>query len=337
MLTADFDFPLPQHLIAKSPLPERGSSRLMVLARSDQGITNDTFTNLPSYLNEGDTLVLNNTRVLQCSLRGVRRKDGRTLDVLLVRNTGGNSWEVLSAGGYTGELDIAPGFTLHMERGLRAEIEYNGGGIEEAFARFGDMPIPPYLKRRPTDDDKRWYQTVYASIAGSIAAPTAGLHFTPEIIDAIKAKGVSVRYVTLHVGKGTFVPIRTSVVEEHEMLPEKFEIDTALMDEIKSRKGRLITVGTTTTRAIEAVASGRFERSEGCAEGRICGSTDIFIYPGYAFKAVDCILTNFHLPGSTPLMLASALAGRDFLLRAYQEAVEGSYRFFSYGDAMLVI
>lgn len=336
MFTADFDFPLPQHLIAKSPLTERGGSRLMVLDRAHRSVMNDTFPNLASYLNSGDMLVLNNTRVLQCSLRGVRRKDGRQMDVLLVRNTGGSSWDVLSAGGYTGELDIAPGFTLHMERGLRAEIEYDGAGLDEALSRFGEMPIPPYLKRRPTEDDKRWYQTVYASVSGSIAAPTAGLHFTPELIARIEAMGVIVRYVTLHVGKGTFVPIRTSVVEEHEMLPERFEAEESLMHEIASRSGRLITVGTTTTRAIEAMASGVYDRAE-CAPGRICGSTGIFIYPGYQFNAVDCILTNFHLPCSTPLMLASAIAGREFLLSAYQEAVERSYRFFSYGDAMLII
>lgn len=336
MYTADFDFPLPEHLIAKRPLEDRAGSRLMVLDRAQGSITHDTFSNLPAYLRPDDILLLNNTRVIQCRLRGVRRRDGKPMDLILVRNMGGNAWEALSAGGYTGELDIAPGFTLHMTKGLRVEVEYEGADINDALARFGQMPIPPYLKRQPTEEDKLRYQTVYASVEGSIAAPTAGLHFTPALMDAVEAGGTRVRYITLHVGKGTFVPIRTEVVEEHEMLPERFDADEALMAEIEGRRGRLITVGTTTTRAMEAIASGAYERTE-CATGRICGSTSIFIYPGHSFRAVDCLLTNFHLPGSTPLMLASALAGRELLLRAYQEAVDRSYRFFSYGDAMLII
>lgn len=345
MKTADFDFPLPEELIAKEPAPERGGSRLMVFDRDGGNVSHRAFSDLPLYLNTGDILLLNDTRVLPCRLRGTK-PNGRELEVLLVRPIGPDAeadvqrWEVLSPGGYTGPLDIAPGVSAMMRGGLEAELHFKGQ-LRDVLMAHGEMPLPPYLKRRAREDDRKWYQTEYASKDGSIAAPTAGLHFTRPMLEALGKKGVLLRYLTLHVGKGTFMPIRVEEVSQHEMLSEHFEIGRGLLDEIRTRKGRLFTVGTTATRAIEAAISGRYEPvGEPVREGGdevIRGSTDIFISPGYEFRAVDALLTNFHLPRSTPLMLVSALTGRLELLHAYANAVSENYRFFSYGDAMLVI
>lgn len=340
MKTADFDFPLPENLIAKIPVPERGGSRLMVLGAANAvehrgyGVEHRGFADLHEYLNAGDMIVLNNTRVLPCRLRGVRR-GGRELEVLLVRPIEGRRWEVLSAGGYSGPLEIAPGVHAEMHKGLEADLYYEGD-LEDMLERIGEMPLPPYLKRRATGDDRQWYQTEYAEVPGSIAAPTAGLHFTGDLLNRLSDKGVLVRYLTLHVGKGTFMPVRVQDVAEHSMQREYFEVHRSLMDEIGSLKGRLFAVGTTTTRTLEAVAGGNYEPVGAVGGEIISGTTDIFITPGYRFRAVQGLLTNFHLPKSTPLMLASAFAGRDRLLRAYTEAVGEAYRFFSYGDAMLI-
>jgi S-adenosylmethionine:tRNA ribosyltransferase-isomerase len=225
-----------------------------------------------------------------------------------------------------------------MDGGLEAEFRIDPamGDLRDVIEKYGEMPLPPYLKRRARAEDRLWYQTEYAEVEGSIAAPTAGLHFTLEMLREIEGRGVLVRYITLHVGKGTFMPVRTEAVSAHRMESEHFEVGEALLDEISGLKGRLVSVGTTATRAIEAVVSGRYEPAPGQQEDSISGSTDIFISPGYEPRAVDAILTNFHLPISTPLMLASVFAGRDELMRAYAIAVENSYRFFSYGDAMLI-
>jgi len=337
MTTADFDFSLPEELIAREPVPERGGSRLMVLDRAKGGPEHRMFTDLPDYLNPGDMLLLNNTRVLPCRLRGTK-KNGRELEVLLVRPLDGDRWEVLSPGGYSGPLEIAPGVSAMIQGGLEARfrIEPGQGELRDIIERHGEMPLPPYLKRRARDEDRLWYQTEYAEVEGSIAAPTAGLHFTRSMLREIEAGGVLVRYITLHVGKGTFMPVRVDELAEHRMESESFEVKEDLLEEIAGLRGRLVAVGTTTTRAIEAVVTGRYEPAGSSREGLLRGSTDIFITPGYEPRAVGALLTNFHLPRSTPLMLASAFAGREEVLRAYAMAVENSYRFFSYGDAMLI-
>lgn len=337
MRTSDFDFPLPGELVATEPVDQRGGSRLMVLSRKGASVEHRKFSALHEYLQPGDMLLLNNTRVLPCRLRGVKR-NGRELEVLLVRQIEGLRWEVLSPGGYSGTLEIAPGVSALMKDGLEAQfsIEPGQGGLRDVMEKFGEMPLPPYLKRRARPEDRRWYQTEYAEVEGSIAAPTAGLHFTGGMLDKIKGKGVLVRYITLHVGKGTFMPVRADEVAGHRMESEYFEIKEDLLEEIRENKGRLVAVGTTTTRAAEAVTSGSYQRSGASGDGLLRGRTDIFITPGYEPCAVDAILTNFHLPRSTPLMLASVFAGREEILNAYAMAVERSYRFFSYGDAMLI-
>jgi S-adenosylmethionine:tRNA ribosyltransferase-isomerase len=333
MKLTDFEFHLPPELIAKHPVDNRSDSRLMVLG---QEVEHRKFTDLPDYFNAGDVLVLNNTKVLPCRLRGIKRS-GNPLEVTLVREISKDEhkWEVLSAGGYNGPLEIADGLSATIHKGLEATLHYEGD-LRELLLKHGEMPLPPYLKRRATAEDLNWYQTVYANCEGSIAAPTAGLHFTDEVLNAIRAKGVSVHFLTLHVGKGTFMPIRAQNIMEHEMLSEVFEIPKEVLSAITERTGRLITVGTTTTRALEGYLSGQFTPLGDDNPDTVRGSTNIFITPGYKFNAIDALLTNFHLPGSTPLMLASALCGRESLLSAYKEAIAEKYRFFSYGDAMLI-
>ncbi|MDP2168410.1 MAG: tRNA preQ1(34) S-adenosylmethionine ribosyltransferase-isomerase QueA [Thermodesulfovibrionales bacterium] len=336
----DFDFHLPQSLIASRPAKERDSSRLLVLLK-DGSSEHRLFKDIVEYLSRGDMLLLNRTKVMPVRLQAFKPTGGR-LDILLVKGVSDSRWEILCSKKYTGRIKIPnpSGDSAYLE----AEIEKGGylvfpGPREELFMACG-MPLPPYIKRLPDREDMERYQTVYAEVEGSIAAPTAGLHFTDGLLDAIRDRGVLIRHLTLHVGKGTFIPIKAESLEGHRMEEEYFEIPPALLREIeetKLRGGRLISVGTTTTRAIEALASGRYAAKEGAAaDGLIKGATDIFIYPGYGFRAADCLLTNFHLPRSTPLMLASAFAGRENLLKAYREAIRMGYRFFSYGDAMLI-
>jgi S-adenosylmethionine:tRNA ribosyltransferase-isomerase len=335
MRTAEFDFPLPEELIASEPLPERDSSRLMVLRREGDGDPEHlNFSKLPGLLDAGDLLVLNRTKVLPMRLRGTKR-NGLPLEILLIRNLEGKNWEVMSKGQYTGRLEISDRINAHLEKGEVAELDYEGD-LRDILWADGEMPLPPYIKRRAHDGDKGRYQTVYATQEGSIAAPTAGLHFTPGLIRTLEDRGVLVRYLTLHVGKGTFTPVRAESLDGHEMEREFFDIDRTLLEDIEKRKGRLVAVGTTSTRALEGFLSGQYEAAES-SNGMFRGSTSIFIHPGYRFRAVDALLTNFHLPRSTPLMLASAFCGRKKLLHAYSEAVSGSYRFFSYGDAMLIL
>lgn len=332
MKVSDFDFELPESRIALKPAERRDSSRLMVLL-PDGGLHHRSFSDLPEYLDEGDMLLLNRTKVTPVRLAGTKPGGGK-LEILLVRNLGDDRWEIMSRGKYSGPLEISPALSAEIEDGKTARLIYEGE-LECVLWETGRMPLPPYIKREPDEEDKERYQTVYARKAGSIAAPTAGLHFTEELLESIERRGVLVRYLTLHVGTGTFTPIRTENVEDHLMDSEHFEMEKSLLEEIRRLRGRLVAVGTTTTRAIEGFLSGQSAISE---DGNsLKGSTDMFIYPGYRFRAVSALVTNFHLPRSTPLMLASALAGRPRLLDSYREAVREGYRFFSYGDAMLIL
>jgi S-adenosylmethionine:tRNA ribosyltransferase-isomerase len=367
MKAADFDFHLPEGLIAKKPSDKRGLSRLLVLHRNGE-IEHRTFSNLPAYLNESDLLLLNNTKVFPARLTGIKPTGGR-FEFLLVKEIGIDKWEILSRGKYRGEISIAEGFSANIEN-QTALFSYSGDLMENLW-RYGDMPLPPYIKRKPEPADREWYQTVYAEKEGSIAAPTAGLHFTSGLIEKIKDKGVKVKALTLHVGTGTFKPIKTENLNEHCMDKEYFEMGKEIIEEIKKTKAsgkRVFSVGTTTTRAIEGYMSGRWQpvnekgsrarvsvNSDSVSEKLtlktdtnlstrnlkpyqlISGYTNIFIYPGYEFRVVDSLITNFHLPGSTPLMLASAFCGAEKLRGAYSAAVSQKYRFFSYGDAMLIL
>ncbi|KAF0143705.1 MAG: S-adenosylmethionine:tRNA ribosyltransferase-isomerase [Nitrospirae bacterium] len=350
MKAADFDFSLPDSLIAKKPAEKRDRSNLLVLHR-DGKIESRKFHDLAEYLNKGDMLLLNNTMVFPARLIGTKPSGGK-VEILLVKEIEPDTWEILSKKKWSGSLSISGGFSAEIEGGV-ARFTYSGDFMDNLW-RYGDMPLPPYIKRRPEQIDKERYQTIYAEQQGSIAAPTAGLHFTGELIDRIKAKGVNVRYLTLHVGIGTFKMIKAENIEEHSMDSEYFEIDADIVDEIKKTKAsgrKVISVGTTTTRAIEGYMSGQW-KDTGCKiqdtghkngscithhASCIYGYTNIFIYPGYKFRAVDSLVTNFHLPRSTPIMLTAAFCGLKNLKEAYNTAIDYKYRFFSYGDAMLIL
>jgi S-adenosylmethionine:tRNA ribosyltransferase-isomerase len=335
MKAADYDFFLPERLIAERPLERRDSSRLFVLRR-DGSEEHRTFFELPSLLDAGDLLLINKTKVFPARLTGAKPSGGR-VEILLVREVGHGVWDIMSRGKYTGSLVIPGGLPVHISEGRKAFFE-ESAGIREVLWEMGKMPLPPYIRRRPDEKDRETYQTVYAEVEGSIAAPTAGLHFTKELLDALAAKSIKIGAITLHVGTGTFRTVKTQDIRDHRMEGEFFELSPELVreiDEVKRRGNRVVAVGTTTTRAIEGFLSGRCEIHS--ANGTIRGTTDIFIYEGYRPKAVDALITNFHLPRSTPLMLTSVFSGRQRLLRAYQEAILREYRFFSYGDAMLVL
>lgn len=340
MKTSDFDFPLPDHLIAKQPAPQRDDSRLLVIDGKN-AIRHGGFGDLADFLNPGDMLLLNNTRVLPVRLEGKKPSGGR-LEILLVKplDNARTHWEILSKGGYSGDVEFCEGFSARITGGGLAELKYEGD-LGKMLWDVGSMPLPPYIKRKPDDSDKERYQTVYADMDGSIAAPTAGLHFTDRLLGKIEKKGVLIRRLTLHVGIGTFMPIRAEDLNDHRMADEHFSVDKGILDDItrikKSKSGRIFAVGTTTTRVVEAVMSDKYAPDAGTNGTRISGTTDIFIRPGHEFKAIDCLITNFHLPKSTPLMLASAFCGRERLMCAYKEAIGLSYRFFSYGDAMLIL
>lgn len=335
MKVIDFDFSLPTDLIAKRPLQERSCSRLLVLHR-DGTFEHKHFSDFPAYLNKGDLVLINNTKVLPARLTGLKKTGGR-INILLVKEKENNVWEVLSKGGYTGPLAIAEDIYVDLIDGKTAHFHYSGD-FTEIIWKYGHMPLPPYIKRVPDESDKEHYQTIFAKKSGSIAAPTAGLHFTDDVIQEIIMKGVLLREITLHIGMSTFKPIRTTYLKDHYMETEYFEIDKGLTHEIKLVKAsgkKIISIGTTTTRAIEGYMSGKCRVSS--HNGKLTGSTDIFIYPGYTFRAVDSLLTNFHLPRSTPLMLASAMCNKESLLSAYKQAIAKRYRFLSYGDAMLIL
>lgn len=336
----DFYYDLPQELIAQDPLEDRSSSRLLVLGKEDGSIRHEIFRNITQYLHAGDCLVINNTKVIPARLFGEREGTGATIELLLLKRRENDIWETLVKPGKkakTGTRILFGGGLLTgeiidvVEDGNRL-IQFTYEGIfEEILDRLGQMPLPPYITH--TLQDKNRYQTVYAKYDGSAAAPTAGLHFTPELLEEIRAMGVKIAEVTLHVGLGTFRPVKVVHIQDHHMHSEYYEVtDEAarLINETKQAGGRVIAVGTTSCRTLESAAE---------ADGSLCaksGWTDIFIYPGYTFQVIDALITNFHLPESTLVMLVSALAGRDNIMNAYAEAVKEHYRFFSFGDAMFI-
>lgn len=337
---SDFYFDLPPELIAQDPLEDRSSSRLLVLDKATGEVSHHVFKEIADYLQPGDCLVLNNTKVIPARLLGVREETGAHVEVLLLKRRENDVWETLVKPG----KKCRPGTRLSFGEGLlRAEVletveegnrlirfEYEGIW-EEVLDRLGEMPLPPYITHKL--QDKNRYQTVYARYEGSAAAPTAGLHFTRELLDRIEGRGVDIAYVTLHVGLGTFRPVKEDNILDHHMHSEHYQVSEEAADKInsaKSRGGRVVCVGTTSCRTIESAAD---------EDGRVqpgSGSTEIFIYPGYRFKVLDALITNFHLPESTLVMLVSALAGREHVLEAYKEAVRERYRFFSFGDAMFI-
>ena len=340
MKVSDFKYDLPEELIAQTPLKKRDESRLMVLNRKEQTIEHKTFKNIIDYLQPGDVLVRNNTKVIPARLYG-KKETGANVEFLLLKNIEGDIWESI----------VRPGNKLHIgtkvifgDGLLQAEIlEVMSGGtrkvkfkykgiFNEILDKIGLMPLPPYIHEELKERDR--YQTVYAKYDGSAAAPTAGLHFTPELLQKIQDKGVKIANVTLHVGIGTFRPVKEETVENHEMHSEHFYIkqeDVDIINKAKQEGNRVIAVGTTSCRVLETVAdeNGLLHSTE--------GNTQIFIYPGYKFKILDGLITNFHLPESTLLMLVSALAGREYIMNAYSEAVKEKYRFFSFGDAMIIL
>lgn len=335
----DFYYDLPKELIAQDPLEDRSGSRLLVLGKEDGSIRHEIFRNITQYLNAGDCLVINNTRVIPARLFGVREGTGAAIEILLLKRRENDLWETLVKPGKkakTGTRIIFGGGVLTgevvgvVDDGNRL-IRFTYEGIfEEILDRLGQMPLPPYITH--TLQDKNRYQTVYAKYDGSAAAPTAGLHFTPELLEQIRAKGVGIAEVTLHVGLGTFRPVKAEHVQDHHMHSEYYEVTeetAALINQTKRTGHRVIAVGTTSCRTLESAAK------DGMLAAK-SGWTDIFIYPGYTFQVIDALITNFHLPESTLVMLVSALAGRDHIMNAYAEAVKERYRFFSFGDAMLI-
>ena len=338
----DFYYDLPEELIAQDPLADRSSSRLMVLDKKTGRTEHRIFKDIIEYLNPGDCLVINDTKVIPARLIGEKEGTGAAIEVLLLKRKEdmANTWEVLVKPGKKarpgtrisfGDGKLVGEIIDIVEEGDRL-IQFSFDGIfEEILDELGQMPLPPYITHKL--EDKNRYQTVYAKHEGSAAAPTAGLHFTNELLAEIEAKGVKIARVTLHVGLGTFRPVKVENILDHHMHSEYYEVSEEAADTINSVRqsgGRIIAVGTTSTRTLESVAD-----THGCIKP--CrGWTDIFIYPGYEFKAIDCLITNFHLPESTLIMLVSALAGKDNVMAAYREAVENSYRFFSFGDAMFI-
>ncbi len=338
--TCDYYFDLPEELIAQDPLEDRSSSRLLLLDKKSGNVQHKVFKNITDYLRAGDCLVLNNTKVIPARLLGVKEDTGAAVEVLLLKRRENDVWETLVKPG----KKLRPGAKMVFGNGLlKAEVLevveegnrlvkfYYEGIWEEVLDKLGEMPLPPYITHKL--QDKNRYQTVYAKYEGSAAAPTAGLHFTQELLQELTDKGIKLAYVTLHVGLGTFRPVKVDNVLEHHMHTEYYQVSQEAADLINTTKekgGRVICVGTTSCRTIESAAdeNGRLEEC--------CGNTDIFIYPGYTFKVLDGLITNFHLPESTLVMLVSAFAGRDHVLKAYEEAIGERYRFFSFGDAMFI-
>ena len=340
MNVSDFYYDLPEELIAQTPIEKRDESRLMVLNREKQTIEHKTFKDIIDYLEPGDCLVRNNTKVIPARLYG-KKVTGAKIEFLLLNRIEGDIWECIVRPGHKlkpgTEVEFGDGIlkakVLDVMEGGTRKVEFKYEGIfNEILDKIGLMPLPPYIHESLKDNDR--YQTVYAKYEGSAAAPTAGLHFTPELFEKIKAKGIDVANVTLHVGIGTFRPVKVENVEEHHMHSEHFYIKQEDADKINNAKKngkRVIAVGTTSCRVLETIAdeNGMVKPTE--------GDTQIFIYPGYKYKCLDGLVTNFHLPESTLIMLVSALAGRDYIMRAYNEAVKERYRFFSFGDAMLIL
>jgi len=340
MSTEDFDYELPEELIAQTPLKVRDSSRLMVLNKNTGEVEHKVFTDIINYLDSGDTLVLNDTKVLPARLIGVKEGTGAVIELLLLKNIEKDNWECLVKPARRVKIGTIVSFGNgelkakcigEFEEGIRHfEFLYKGIFLE-ILEHLGTMPLPPYIHEKLEDQSR--YQTVYAKEVGSAAAPTAGLHFTKELLEKIEEKGVNICYITLHVGLGTFRPVSVSNVEEHEMHSEFYSMKQEvahLLKETRKKGKRIIAVGTTTTRTLETIMNEYSEFRE-CS-----GWTKIFIYPGYTFKAIDALITNFHLPKSTLVMLVSAFAGKEHIMNAYKIAVEEKYRFFSFGDAMFM-
>lgn len=340
MKRQDFSFELPQELIAQDPLKDRSSSRLLVLDKETGEVSHHVFRDIIDYLNPGDCLVINDTKVIPARLIGSKVGTDAKIEILLLKRKSDQVWETLVKPGKKAKpgakISFGEGLLVGevidiVEEGNRL-VKFSYEGIfEEILDQLGQMPLPPYITHQL--EDKNRYQTVYAKNSGSAAAPTAGLHFTPELLEQIKEKGVDVASVTLHVGLGTFRPVKAENILDHHMHSEFYRIEeeeAAKINRAKEKGGRIICVGTTSCRTVESAAdeNGRVKAGSGW--------TDIFIYPGYRFKILDCLITNFHLPESTLLMLVSALAGREHILAAYEEAVKEKYRFFSFGDAMFI-
>jgi S-adenosylmethionine:tRNA ribosyltransferase-isomerase len=341
MKVSDFNYSLPKELIAQHPYDKRDEARLMVLDRNTKKIDNKIFKDVISYLNEGDCLVINNTKVLPARLYGRKVDTNANVEILLLKDLGNDTWEVLVKPGRKlllgAKIEFGDGILEAeiikiLDMGNRiVKFKYNGI-FNEILDKIGIMPLPPYITEKLEEKDK--YQTVYAKYDGSAAAPTAGLHFTEELLKDIKEKGVQIANVTLHVGIGTFRPVKVENIEEHDMHSEHFYIkeeDAEKINNAKKNGKRVIAVGTTSCRVLESIADefGQVKEQE--------RDTNIFIYPGYKFKCIDALITNFHLPESTLLMLVSALAGKEFIFEAYNKAIEEKYKFFSFGDAMIII
>jgi S-adenosylmethionine:tRNA ribosyltransferase-isomerase len=345
MRISDFDYELPEELIAQEPPERRDAARMLLVDRAAQTWHDSQFTSLPDYLRANDVLVLNNTRVFPARLRGERMPSGGAIELLLLREVEPNLWETLAKPARR----LQPGARISFGDGTpRAEVIGLGDGatrlikfeVKDNFDRLidqiGETPLPPYIKREQgsTDDDRERYQTIYANQRGAIAAPTAGLHFSPEVLAKVEARGARVVQITLHVGYGTFEPVRVDEVSQHSVAAEYFSIgeDAArLINDTRKNGGRIVAVGTTTVRALESACSSDGEIAAGS------GSTELTIIPGYRFRAIDALLTNFHLPRSSLLLLVSAFAGRELALAAYTHAVESRYRFYSYGDCVLIL
>ncbi|RBO99575.1 tRNA preQ1(34) S-adenosylmethionine ribosyltransferase-isomerase QueA [Rossellomorea aquimaris] len=340
MKVEDFDFHLPEELIAQTPLENRSESKLMMLDKKDGSMDHLHFKNIVDYLHEGDCLVLNDTRVLPARLFGQKEDTGANIEVLLLKQEDGDQWETLVKPAKRirvgTEIVFGDGKLKATCVGLKEHggriLEFHYEGIfYEVLDELGEMPLPPYIRERLEEQDR--YQTVFARERGSAAAPTAGLHFTEELLEELKAKGVHIAFITLHVGLGTFRPVSVDTIEEHDMHAEFYQVSEGtarLLNDVKAKGGRIVTVGTTSTRTLETIASkhGTFVEENGW--------TNIFIYPGYEFKGIDGLITNFHLPKSTLIMLVSAFAGQENVMHAYETAVKEQYRFFSFGDAMFI-
>ncbi|MEB6059738.1 tRNA preQ1(34) S-adenosylmethionine ribosyltransferase-isomerase QueA [Staphylococcus xylosus] len=336
-----FDYHLPESLIAQTPLKNRDESRLLILGRQSGNIEHQHFKDVIDYLESGDTLVLNDTRVMPARLFGLKEETGAKVEMLMLTQIEGNDWEVLlkpakriKVGNRLtfGEGKIVAECIKELDQGGRIMRLHYDGILQERLDELGEMPLPPYIKERLDDQDR--YQTVYAKASGSAAAPTAGLHFTDELLANIREKGINIAFITLHVGLGTFRPVSVDNIDDHEMHSEYYQMDretAELLNKTKESGHRIISVGTTSTRTLETImqSNDKFVAQSGW--------TDIFIFPGFTFKAIDGLITNFHLPKSTLVMLVSAFSSRDKILNAYNQAVSSEYRFFSFGDAMLII
>ena len=340
MRTDDFDFDLPEELIAQTPIEHRDESRMLVLDKQTGNIEHKHFSDIIDYLEKGDTLVLNDTKVMPARLYGVKEDTDASIEVLMLKDLGNNEWECLSKPAKRVKIGTIISFGEGLLKAKCTEIKEEGirvfkliydGILYEILDKLGEMPLPPYIHEKLEDKDR--YQTVYAKVIGSAAAPTAGLHFTKELLKKIEEKGINVEYITLHVGLGTFRPVNVEDVTKHKMHSEFYQMskETAeVLNKAKKEGRRIISVGTTSTRTLETIMNlyGEFKECSGW--------TDIFIYPGYEFKAINALITNFHLPKSTLVMLVSALASKEYIMKAYNEAIKEKYRFFSFGDSMFI-